>query len=735
MDLPKWGSLPQNLKKDKFYCVYTKKIEYADGEFGKVLMGHNFVTGEEFLICSADKQVTNKSIAINEFCDKYCGYRYIGDEVSRILSGREAICEERFNYKKIQIGKTVSHMTIDTLENDSCILIRFFQFHCSMPKIAEKKTYEEYKRVLIKDGIIWSEFPSKPNEKFFWEKKHYKAGLQSLLYCGQKHSSYQTGNITTAFRKNFPNILIFPKYYGWLSYYPATPHNDAFHKQVSKYNDLVGDAPADLYEQVRDVVSCPDSFLCRWQYSQTDIMPVKIGCCEKLNKELSVIRMFYKFEKEFCEYARLFIDKENVYPCYYYNGVVSRCESLSDEFWNSDVPFQVALSHTIIGKKYPYLIKLKQKDTALRLLMSHKFLYMEQMEKLGFSAYVKFLYKNYNLKGIRSQLNKYYNGEKRYVDISVNDCFSSVILKRLILFKKYICNEEILNDFLQLFTICGTEYYSFYKEMATCLNVKNFHTVFSYFIHIIEPLGNIDNLLSKKENFNIIKRLWSMCLDFFNQNNTETNSGFKCTTLFYDMRDIMRMMTNVYEERNDLYKALVDFTSMRNSQNISELHDRLVKLQHFKKYSPERYGKICDKYREREFEDDNFIVRLPTTTDEIIQEGSRMNHCVGGYVDYVMSGRSVIMLLRRKSDVNKEYVTIELNQKGEFLQAKCKNNYTLTSASTLSFLEKWIQEKHLIPKTYDFIYKQGRCLPAGNINRYFIEKDSIVDKQGKMKKI
>jgi hypothetical protein len=103
-----------------------------------------------------------------------------------------------------------------------------------------------------------------------------------------------------------------------------------------------------------------------------------------------------------------------------------------------------------------------------------------------------------------------------------------------------------------------------------------------------------------------------------------------------------------------------------------------------------------------------------------------MNHCVGTYVKRVATGRAVILLLRRKSNIDKEYVTIELSPDGKIKQVKCKNNLLLSSASTLQFIENWIQARNLTLETWDIEMKKKKIVPSSHGYGLFREPDSIV---------
>ena len=61
------------------------------------------------------------------------------------------------------------------------------------------------------------------------------------------------------------------------------------------------------------------------------------------------------------------------------------------------------------------------------------------------------------------------------------------------------------------------------------------------------------------------------------------------------------------------------------------------------------------------FEDDKYLIRAPHDATEIIVEGQKLHHCVGrmGYIERMAQGNTIILFLRKKSDPDKPYYTIE----------------------------------------------------------------------------
>ena len=72
----------------------------------------------------------------------------------------------------------------------------------------------------------------------------------------------------------------------------------------------------------------------------------------------------------------------------------------------------------------------------------------------------------------------------------------------------------------------------------------------------------------------------------------------------------------------------------------------------------ERKAKLEEKYG---FELDGYIIRIPASGEEILNEGRKLQHCVGGYADRHMSGAVTILFMRKVKKPDEPWLTIEMN--------------------------------------------------------------------------
>ena len=60
------------------------------------------------------------------------------------------------------------------------------------------------------------------------------------------------------------------------------------------------------------------------------------------------------------------------------------------------------------------------------------------------------------------------------------------------------------------------------------------------------------------------------------------------------------------------------------------------------------------------FSMDGYVIRVPASKDEILDEGRKLKHCVGGYADRHIQGKTTILFMRKAKKPNRPWLTIEM---------------------------------------------------------------------------
>ena len=140
-----------------------------------------------------------------------------------------------------------------------------------------------------------------------------------------------------------------------------------------------------------------------------------------------------------------------------------------------------------------------------------------------------------------------------------------------------------------------------------------------------------------------------------------------CEALQYDLGNMF-----IYMPKN--FKKVHDRTAME----YQSLKDREAEK------SKERYNTIIKRMKEDSvnipvfnLHSDGLFIRLPENSDEIKKEGVALRHCVGGYVDRVAKGETIILFIRKEDEPDKAYYTMEW--KGKVIQCRGYCNCDMTN--------------------------------------------------------
>lgn len=406
----------------------------------------------------------------------------------------------------------------------------------------------------------------------------------------------------------------------------------------------------------------------------------------------STLELFYNFcQKKNIELflpLKWLVEKSKKRYIYYLIAVINRNPSLAKNFNDLFKNDFLRLSEKLLVEylyKYP---KIKKEDKITDIF-----------SKIISSPYVNrrnlsLLYKNKNLS--RQNEISYFANENFMTDI-IGKIYNKDNFE---IPKKIIENsDEVVYNFEKDNTNVKFNYYSF-ETLAILENylsfenakkvfalIKNLNLSFSQTFGLFKMIDNINaSSNNDKEIVARVKKLFKI--------HKETE-----TIYFNYALDILRMI-NTLNDINNENKTLVDYNIdfyKIKTKEIKNVHDNLTLLVQKipkklrVKYKKEIYKKI-KKYEYKSNKND-FLIKIPKDLKELINEGNAMNHCVGSYAKKVVDNKSIIVFMRRKSDVNNRLLTIEINNK-KIIQAKGKYNQ-LPTDELKSFLEEWSANKGL----------------------------------------
>ena len=177
-------------------------------------------------------------------------------------------------------------------------------------------------------------------------------------------------------------------------------------------------------------------------------------------------------------------------------------------------------------------------------------------------------------------------------------------------------------------------------------------------------IGYIENIL---ENTGLSLR---KILNYWNKQYQEKK--YSKTSVLIDWTDYIRQCKELEYNVHD--------TAVSMPKNLARAHERLTKLIRIKASEEQQreLEKTLEIRKKLEYtsRDGKYQILVPKTIQEIIDEGKRLDHCVGGYADRHIKGVLTILFLRTSEKPNVPYYTMEVRKDGHINQCRgFKNNW------------------------------------------------------------
>lgn len=124
------------------------------------------------------------------------------------------------------------------------------------------------------------------------------------------------------------------------------------------------------------------------------------------------------------------------------------------------------------------------------------------------------------------------------------------------------------------------------------------------------------------------------------------------TDLICDLHDYARMMSVITKNSRKKFD--------KYPKHFLTTHNIVVRnFNRFKRSYQEEFFKRNIR-EDLEFNDKEFTVIYPKTTQDIKEEGVNLNHCVSSYIDNVINGECHILFLRKVKEPEKSLITLEV---------------------------------------------------------------------------
>lgn len=153
----------------------------------------------------------------------------------------------------------------------------------------------------------------------------------------------------------------------------------------------------------------------------------------------------------------------------------------------------------------------------------------------------------------------------------------------------------------------------------------------------------------------------------------------------YYINDTIKMFKVINRD-----KTLKDFYNTLKTTTMEELHNKyqLVYQAITNAKIEQEYQEVISQLNVQEYDNGEFSITIPKTTQDIINEGKALHHCVGVYVDKVIRREDMIYFLRKDREV--PYVTIEVkDKKVTQVEGDMNNRFISKGSPEYNAIKEW----------------------------------------------
>ncbi|MCX8074154.1 MAG: PcfJ domain-containing protein [Clostridia bacterium] len=203
----------------------------------------------------------------------------------------------------------------------------------------------------------------------------------------------------------------------------------------------------------------------------------------------------------------------------------------------------------------------------------------------------------------------------------------------------------------------------------------------------------IEDVLKAIKEYSLnIKRLIEYLTDDFIKQGIDSIDVEIITTYI----DYLRMAKGIY--------GVID---QKYPKNLKTMHDILsYKMRKIKRKLEANFEKIYDEtYKDiSSYQNEKYVILAPRNAKEVIDEGINLKHCVGSYINDIISNKKYIFFLREKSNIYASYITMEIDKiydntspyKYIIKQIKSYRNSTTINSSVAEFLNDFCNDKNVL---------------------------------------
>jgi hypothetical protein len=173
----------------------------------------------------------------------------------------------------------------------------------------------------------------------------------------------------------------------------------------------------------------------------------------------------------------------------------------------------------------------------------------------------------------------------------------------------------------------------------------------------------------------------------------------------YGAETIKQLYSDYYKSLSAISEFGMDISAypllFNDRQQLQRFHDDAARAVSSvrNKAQDEKFMMLYDKRRKMLTNDGKYLIDMPQCSADLTEEGSKLKHCVGGYVSSVANGQTAIYFLRQASAPRDPWLTVEVRNK-QCMQIHGSCNAWMGSKDeyfdAVPFLGWWFEEHDIV---------------------------------------
>lgn len=191
-------------------------------------------------------------------------------------------------------------------------------------------------------------------------------------------------------------------------------------------------------------------------------------------------------------------------------------------------------------------------------------------------------------------------------------------------------------------------------------------------------------------------RFWKNLVRLIDKNNSAARLISDTLSVYNRLHGVRPEIDWIFDSQSDIIRAHDALTALHNEQQAEQRAYYNMAEAERRRKDDEKRKKVDEERKFYEYEDENFIIRLPKDVQEIVTEGTSQRICIGGYTSRHSRGETNLFFLRKKNDEAVPFYAIEMNNDKRIVQIHGFGNKWLgNNPEAIPTVVRWLRKHNI----------------------------------------